>query len=339
MKKLLTIIGAVLLTAIVWAQAPQKMSFQAVIRDGGGLLLTSHAIGMKVSILQGSTPVYEETQTATTNANGLVSLEIGTGTIVSGDFTTIDWSNGTYFIKTESDPTGGSTYTITGTSQLMSVPYALYAATSGDTSLWKKNGTSVYYNTGKIGIGTSTPGEGMNISLDVVGRVLFRTNSSETDKLLVFDNSGSAQRLYTDALSGTPSDLVLGTYPNGHSNQLYLQQSTGNVGIGMTSPQSKLSIYQTAYNNWDGLSLTDMNANRWNLFKGENNELFFNFNGTTMMTMLSGNIGIGTTTPTSKIQVVGLPAYINNAAAVAGGLTVGAFYRTGGDPDLVCVVH
>jgi hypothetical protein len=52
-----------------------------------------------------------------------------------------------------------------------------------------------------------------------------------------------------------------------------------------------------------------------------------------------GNVGIGTTTPTSKLHVVGLAVFANNAAAVAGGLTAGAFYRTGGDPDVVCVVH
>lgn len=88
---------------------------------------------MQISILQGSasgTAVYIETQEPTTNANGLVSIEIGDGTIVSGDFTTIDWTNGPYFIKTETDPTGGTSYTITGTSQLLSVPYALHAKTA-----------------------------------------------------------------------------------------------------------------------------------------------------------------------------------------------------------------
>jgi uncharacterized protein (TIGR02145 family) len=88
---------------------------------------------MQISILQGSasgTAVYVETQSPTTNANGLVSLEIGVGTVVSGDFTTIDWANGTYFIKTETDPAGGTNYTIAGVSQLLSVPYALHAKTA-----------------------------------------------------------------------------------------------------------------------------------------------------------------------------------------------------------------
>ncbi|AUC84293.1 hypothetical protein CW731_02810 [Polaribacter sp. ALD11] len=106
------------------------MSYQAVVRDASNTLVSTQAVGMQISILQGSTPVYVEAQTPTTNANGLVSLEIGTGTLLSGDFTTINWANDAYFIKTETDPTGGTNYTITVTTQLMSVPYALHAKTA-----------------------------------------------------------------------------------------------------------------------------------------------------------------------------------------------------------------
>jgi len=131
MKKISTILSAILLVASVIAQSPQKMSYQAVVRDANGKLVTSHAVGIKVSILQGSvsgSSVYSETQTTTTNANGLISIEIGGGT----GFNAIDWANGSYFIKTETDPTGGASYTISGTSQLLSVPYALYAKTAGN---------------------------------------------------------------------------------------------------------------------------------------------------------------------------------------------------------------
>jgi hypothetical protein len=133
MKQVFTFLAAVLLTATVWAQSPEKMSYQAVIRNSSEALVTNTTVGMQISILQGSasgTAVYVETQSPTTNANGLVSLEIGVGTVVSGDFTTIDWANGTYFIKTETDPAGGTSYTIAGVSQLLSVPYALHAKTA-----------------------------------------------------------------------------------------------------------------------------------------------------------------------------------------------------------------
>jgi len=133
MKKIITICAAILMTASLWAQSPEKMSYQAVVRDGTNNLVSSTTVGMQISILQGSasgTTVYVETQIPTSNANGLVSIEIGSGTVVSGTFNTIDWANGPYFIKTETDPTGGTSYTITGTSQFLSVPYALHAKTA-----------------------------------------------------------------------------------------------------------------------------------------------------------------------------------------------------------------
>jgi hypothetical protein len=136
MKKLFTLAMIIAMTISVAAQSPQKMSYQAVVRNVGGVLQANQAVKMKISILQGSasgTPVYVETQTTTTNANGLVTIEIGGGTVVTGTFAGIDWSNGVYFIKTETDPTGGTNYTITGTSQILSVPYALYAKTAKTT--------------------------------------------------------------------------------------------------------------------------------------------------------------------------------------------------------------
>lgn len=132
MKKIYSIIAGLLMTASVFAQAPQKMSYQAVIRNSSNALITSTPVGMQISVLQGSaggTAVYVETQTPSTNANGLVSLEIGSGTPVTGTFSGINWANGPYFIKTETDPTGGTAYTIAGTNELMSVPYALFSAT------------------------------------------------------------------------------------------------------------------------------------------------------------------------------------------------------------------
>ncbi len=130
MKRLSTLLVTVLLTISVFSQAPQKMSYQAVVRNSADLLVKSSSVGMQISILQGSesgTPVYVETQIPTTNINGLVTIEIGGGTPVTGTFADIDWSTGVYFLKTETDPTGGTSYSITGTSQLLSVPYALHA--------------------------------------------------------------------------------------------------------------------------------------------------------------------------------------------------------------------
>ena len=135
MKRVFALAAALLLAVMLWAQSPEKMSYQSVVRDASNALVASQTVGMQLSILQGTasgTAVYVETQTPTTNLNGLVSLQIGSGALVSGDFTSINWSSGLYFVKTEIDLLGGTTYTITGTSQLMSVPFALYAKTSGN---------------------------------------------------------------------------------------------------------------------------------------------------------------------------------------------------------------
>ena len=121
--------------AALFAQAPQKMSYQAVVRNANNTLVTSQNVSARVSILQGSvngTPVYVEIHNATTNANGLLTLEVGGGSTVVGSLAAVDWANGPFFLKSEIDPNGGVNYSIEGTQQLMSVPYALYAEKAGN---------------------------------------------------------------------------------------------------------------------------------------------------------------------------------------------------------------
>jgi len=133
MKKiLLSLFAIATLSLSSFGQAPEGFKYQAVVRDAGGLILNNQAVGMRLTVQQGSiggTVVYTETFSTTTNAYGLVNLEIGTGT-TTDDFTTIDWSNGPYFMETAVDFLGGMTWVVMGTSQLMSVPYALYAKTA-----------------------------------------------------------------------------------------------------------------------------------------------------------------------------------------------------------------
>ena len=137
MRKILVSLFVCLFSLNALAQAPEKMSYQAVVRDNANALVVDKVVGMRISILRGSvsgTAAYVETQSPRSNTNGLVTLEIGAGTVVSGTFAGLNWSTGPYFIQTEIDPSGGSNYSILGVSQLVSVPYALYAKTSGSST-------------------------------------------------------------------------------------------------------------------------------------------------------------------------------------------------------------
>lgn len=133
MKLTLSILLFVTVTLNVFAQAPEKMSYQAIIRSQTNSLVKNSNISLKVIVRQGATTgtkTYEETHLVKTNNNGLVSLEIGTGRIVIGNFSAIAWEKGPFFIETQVDVTGGTNYSIIGITQLLSVPYALHAKTA-----------------------------------------------------------------------------------------------------------------------------------------------------------------------------------------------------------------
>lgn len=132
MRKLLSILIGIITCVSLFAQTQDAFNYQAVIRNNNSDLIVNQSVSVQISILQGSatgTSVYSETHPATTNAYGLVSLEIGNGTSVD-DFSVIDWANSPYFMKVEMDVNGGSDYQLLGTSQLLSLPYALHAKTA-----------------------------------------------------------------------------------------------------------------------------------------------------------------------------------------------------------------
>jgi hypothetical protein len=120
-----------------FAQAPQSFRYQAVARDATGVILANKQVSFKISIVQGTVTgaiVFSETHSKSTNSFGLVDLEVGKGTAPSGTFSTINWGNDVFFLKVELDPAGGASYQLMGTSQLVSVPYALYAKSSGSAT-------------------------------------------------------------------------------------------------------------------------------------------------------------------------------------------------------------
>jgi uncharacterized protein (TIGR02145 family) len=136
MKTMITICAAIIMTANVFAQAPQSFRYQAVARDKSGNVLANQNVSFRISILSGSisgTVVCSETHSGiSTNAYGLIELEIGKGTPLTGDFSSIDWGSDSYFVKVEMDPEGGRLYQELSTSQLLSVPYALYSQKAGN---------------------------------------------------------------------------------------------------------------------------------------------------------------------------------------------------------------
>lgn len=157
MKKLIFILSFIMGVVSIVAQPPQKMSYQAVVRDAQNSLVANQTVGVRISIISHGSqlPVYAETHTTTTNANGLMSLEVGTGTVEFGTFSTIDWANDDFSIRNQIDLAGGNNYTITGNQQLLSVPYAFYAGNAsidgnlppdgtqtGDILYWNNNDSS-----------------------------------------------------------------------------------------------------------------------------------------------------------------------------------------------------
>ena len=134
---ILRILMLVIFPLLGISQAPQKINFQSVLRNTNGEVVSNSAVSLKISILSGTitgTAVYIETHAKTTDAGGLMSLQIGGGTVLSGVFGDINWGSSAHFIKLEADFSGGNSYVLLGTQELMSVPYALYASKT-DTSV------------------------------------------------------------------------------------------------------------------------------------------------------------------------------------------------------------
>lgn len=134
--KYLYFLLALFFTFEVFAQAPEGINYQMVVRNFSNVLVTNSSMAIQVQIRQTSatgTLVYQERHVVTTSAQGLVNMVIGSGTVQSGTFASISWANGPYFAVFGIDFSGGTTYQNYGSQQLMSVPYALYAKSAGAT--------------------------------------------------------------------------------------------------------------------------------------------------------------------------------------------------------------
>jgi hypothetical protein len=283
MKKLFILVSLVLSSASTFAQAPQRIPYQAIIRSASGTVIAGAPVATRVSILQGNaegTVVFSETHAGETNTNGLLSLQIGAGTPVTGSLSDINWANSPYFLKTETDPQGGSNYVITGTSQLLSVPYALYAANTAPgpnglpgaqgpqgnpgtpgqagapgTDGEANNIVGLPGNTGPQGpAGPQGPmgamGSGMQGMPGMPGAQGPQGPSGPQGDVGVQGPQGAQGPNGPQGPQGAPGMIAAGTtagstvYWNGSTwvNSTNLYNNGANVGIGTTTPTAKLEV-------------------------------------------------------------------------------------------------
>ena len=186
----------------LYAQVPQKSSYQAVIRDMDNKLVVDSPVGIRIRILKETydgEAVYTETHQVNTNANGLLTLEIGTGFVQYGQFDTIKWAQGPYFLKSEVDPSGGVNYSVSGAHEILSVPYALHAVTADSIVGIRQMVDSLMQKYPAINISITDINKWRSLSDTSSGN---ETDFDGWDKNVADDFSGN----YND-LSNTPKNL------------------------------------------------------------------------------------------------------------------------------------
>jgi hypothetical protein len=313
----------VILSNTIYAQAPNKFSYQAVIRDADNQLLVNANVGFRISILLNSTTgslVYEEEQMVTTNENGLATLVIGNGTVNFGSISIIQWELNDYYLKTEIDPAGGTNYSLTGTTQLLSVPYALSASNGFSLSLSDDND---YRTDRRIGILTDPSTTDYNIKLDVAGK-------TKTTQLQVTHNASEGKVLTSDATGNASWQNPFSYWNFSTTNSSLYPSVNGYMGFG----SSYSPLYPFHFRNpyaWMALESTDPNSGAefriiaaqdkkasitfaqgwantlWGMGVDENDKFYFWRNGTSnaMTIDWSNNVGIGNYNPSNRLSVSG----------------------------------
>ena len=229
MKKLLTLFFMLALVLSVFAQAPQKFTYQAVVRDNSNNLLRNTDVTVTVSLLQGSesgSAVYVETHNAKTNANGLMTLLIGGGTVTSGSFAGIEWGSGPYFVRVESNL--GDKGTLTTVQQLLSVPYAQYANETGNYTetdptvpAWAKEPAKPNYNYSEIKNTPELPTVPTKVS-QLENDKGYLTSYSETDPTVPAWAKESAKPNYDySEIKNTPTIPTLPTKVSAFDNDAH----------------------------------------------------------------------------------------------------------------------
>lgn len=316
-----------LIVPIMFAQPPQKMTYQAVIRDNKKALIVSKPIGLRIQIKQGTptnpNSVYTEVYNPApvTNVNGLLSVEIGNGNPT--DFNLIDWSNGPFYIWTDADVSGlgGINYTISGYSQLVSVPYALYAKNAGPATL--ASGNLFVGNASNVATATpksNIPISGFGAATADVSMGMFKITNLATPT----GANDAATKAYVDSkFYGTPSGPTLPS-PSGAAGNTFFRTSDnvlfisdgnswlmvatdGSTPSGATNPSTTLAATgDVFYNTTTGL-LNVFNGTTWSAVGS----------GTVTNVTATGPISVtnGATTPNVTISQANTstPGYLTSA--------------------------
>lgn len=243
---------ALLLFCSAHAQSPEGFNYQAVIRNSAGEILVNQSVGIRMSLIQGSangSMVYRETFSKTTNSFGLINLIIGTGTVTTGSFSTIDWGAGPYFLETAIDNNGGTSYAVLGTSQLMSVPFALYAQSAANDGIDGQDGASAYQvwldagNTGSeaefLASLVGTGGSAQDISLS--GTELSITDGSTVD-LSAIDTDTDTQLSETEVDDFVANNGYLTTEIDGDVTNEIQDLSLSGSTLSITNNSSATAI-------------------------------------------------------------------------------------------------
>ena len=246
-SKILLLASALCLAAGLQAQAPQKFNYQGIARSGAGAPLVNQSLGLEITILNGTTAQFVEHHTATTNGIGLYTVQIGGGTAVTGTMSAVTWSAGNKFIKVGIDPNGGTSYTNMGTTELLSVPYALYA---GGSMGWGINGNSA---SATDFIGTTNDQD-----------LRFKVNGVKAGSVSSSGRTAIGYNAVVDPVTFNATAIGAGAKVE-QSNAIVLGSIEGVngatasalVGIGTTAPTAPLEIKSMGYTNVPQLRLRE----------------------------------------------------------------------------------
>lgn len=316
MKTFFIKLSAVLILSLflrINAQSPNLINYQAIVRTTGNVLAMNKAVGVKVSILQTSpsgTVVYQElfTPNPTTNANGLLTLQIGSGTPQTGTLAAIDWGAGPYFVKTEIDPNGGTSYSLVSTSQLLSVPYALSAKTAQSVAGIAGTNNKVPKFTSANNLGDSQISDnGTSVGINV----------GTLDSNIKFQiQSTTGANSLKSTLVGTPATSIAS------AGSVYGESTTGIGVIGVSTSQN--GIYGLSTGTLGGIAGVNTGTGKgiWGVVTGAGVAGFFD-GGTSGKGLIvsNGATGIGTENPTGRLTVMqpNTPAPgIDNYPAISG---------------------